>query len=203
MKKLQIVNMYQNNIVLKVQKNKLKHKTIVWSIVFCALIFSCSYYKIVGGMSADNWYDSVQSVYNPTSRLYSDEGNVIFTSNENILAHSGSFDLPIVSGDIRTSNGQILVTPSESILVVTPCPGLIEEVGKTNDGKKYIKIKHTTKIYSVIENVETIAVNKGDIVKRGDKIATASEGKTITISIYKNKKMLNDLRIENNKIVWG
>lgn len=203
MKKLQIVCMYQNNIILKNQINKLRQKTIVSSIVFCLLIFSCCYFKIVGGNNANVWYDSVQSVYNPTSQLYSDEGEIVFTNNSNILVSSGSFDLPIISGEISVINNQIHIVPKGNIVVSTPCPGVVEEVGTTNDGKKFIKIKHTTKIYSVIENVETVAVTKGQVVKRGDKIATATQNKTLVVSVYKNKKIIENLRIEDNKIVWG
>lgn len=203
MKKLQIVCMYQNNIIYKNQKNKLRQRTLISSVVFCLLIFSCCYFKIIGGNQANTWYDSVQSAYNPTSRLYSDEGDIVFTSNENILTTSGSFDLPNVSGDMRVVNNQIHIVPSESILIITPCPGVVEETGMTNDGKKYIKIKHTTKIYSVIENVETIAVTKGQILRRGDKIGVAGENKEIVVSVYKNKKLIENLRIEDNKIVWG
>lgn len=203
MKKLQIVCMYQNNIIFKNQKNKLKQKTIISSIIFCVLIFSCCYFKVVGGNNANSWYDSVQSVYNPTSQLYNNESEVVFTSNSNILVSSGSFDLPVVSGEITVSDNKIHVVPNGNIIVSTPCPGVVEETGVTNDGKKYIKIKHTTKIYSIIENVETIAVSKGQILKRGDKIATASENKPLVISVYKNKKLIENLRVEDNKIVWG
>lgn len=203
MKKLQIVCMYQNNIIFKNQKNKLKQKTIISSIIFCVLIFSCCYFKIVGGSSANTWYDSVQSVYNPTSQLYSNESEVVFTNNANLLVSSGSFNLPVVSGEITVSENKIYIVPNGSIVVETPCPGVVEETGVTNDGKKYIKIKHTAKIYSIIENVETVAVSKGQILKRGDKIATASENKTIVVSVYKNKKLIENLRVEDNKIVWG
>lgn len=195
--------MYQNNIVVKNHKNKLKQKTIISSVVFCLLVFSCCYFKIVGGSSANTWYDSVQSVYNPTSQLYNNESEIIFTNNSNILISSGSFDLPTISGDISIKNNQIYIIPNESIMVNTLCPGVVEEVGLTNDGKKYVKIKHTSKIYSVVENVENVAVVKGQIVKRGDAIATAMENKPLIVSIYKNKKLIENLRIEDNKIVWG
>lgn len=203
MKSVKIVNMYQNNIVIKNNKNRLRKTTTIWSVVFCVLVFACSYYKIIGGSGADNWYNSVQSVYSPTNELYSDEGSVVFTNNETVLTSSGSFDLPIISGEVSVVNNQIQITPSQTIIVCTPCPGVIEEIGKTNNGTKYIKIKHTTKIYSIVENIETVGVTKGQIVKRGDKIATANPDKTITISIYKNKKMIEGLRVEDNKIVWG
>lgn len=203
MKKLQIVNMYKNNIVLKNQKNKLRQKTLISSVIFCLLIFSCCYFKVVGGSSANTWYDSVQSVYNPTSQLYNSEGEIVFTNNANMLVTSGSFDLPIVSGDISVQNNQIHIEPKGSIIVTTPCPGVVDEVGVTNDGKKYIKIKHTSKIYSVIENIETVAVEKGQIIRRGDAIATANENKIVVITVYKNKKPIENLRVEDNKIVWG
>lgn len=202
MKKVQIIGMYKNNIIYKNYKNKLKQKTLVSSVVFCLLIFSTCYFKLVGGVGANAWYDSVQSVYSPTTQLYSDEGNVVFTNNESVLSHSGSFDLPMIDGEIKIEDGKIVVVPNANIIISTPCPGVVEQVGISNDGKKYIKIKHTTKIYSVVENVDMVCVNEKDIVKRGDKIATANSDKIITISIYKNKKLIENLKIENNKIVW-
>ena len=202
MKKLQIVNMYKNNIVYKNNKNKLRKNTLVSSVVFCLLIFSCCYVKIIGGSGVNDWYSDVSSVYNPISKLYNNDDNLIFTDSDNIITNNNGFVLPLMSSQVSVVNGQIEIMPIENIMVVAPSGGIVEEVGKTSDGRKYLKIKHSSKISSIVEGVHTYGVEKGNIVKRGDKIATAFYGEKVFFSIYKNGKSVENLRFENNKLLW-
>lgn len=202
MKKLQIINMYKNNIVYKNYKNKLRRNTLISSVVFCILLFTCCYVKIVGGANADGWYTDVNAVYNPITKLYNDEENIIFTNNDNVITNNGTFVLPLISSNINVINNQIEIVPVENIMCIAPCSGIVEEIGKTSDGNKYIKIKHSTKLTSIIEGVVTFGVEKGNIVKQGENIATANHNKKIVFSIYKNGKIVENLRIEKNHILW-
>ena len=202
MKKLQIVNMYKNNIVYKNHKNKLRKNTLISSVVFCLLVFTCCYTKIVGGANAGDWYSDVGAVYNPITKLYNDEENLIFTNNDNVITNNGTFVMTLVSSSVSVVNNQIEIIPIENIMCVAPCSGIVEEIGKTSDGNKYIKIKHSTKLSSIIEGVATFGIDKGNIVKQGENIATAEYNKKIVLSIYKNGKIVENLRLEKNRILW-
>ena len=80
--------------------------------------------------------------------------------------------------------------------------GIVEEVGTTNDGIKYIKIKHCLDIYSLIENVDMIGVAKGEVVKRGQDIATAKTGNTVTLRLFEGDTQLTNIKVEQSKIIW-
>ena len=202
MKKLLIINMYQNNILHKDYKNKLRKNTVISSVVFCVLLFCCSYVKIVGGSSVNEWYTEVSSVYNPITKLYNEEDNMIFTNNDNIIISNGVFVLPLFSSKVDIVNNQIEIMPIENIMVVAPCAGIIEEIGKTSEGKKFIKIKHSTKITSVIEGLETFGVEKGNVVKQDETIATAGCKNKIVFTVFKNGKNVENLRIDKNHVLW-
>ena len=92
--------------------------------------------------------------------------------------------------------------PIENIMVVAPCAGIIEEIGKTSEGKKFIKIKHSTKITSVIEGLETFGVEKGNVVKQDETIATAGCKNKIVFTVLKNGKNVENLRIDKNHVLW-
>lgn len=202
MKKLQIINMYKNNIIYKNNRNKLRKNSIIASVVFCLLVFSCCYVKVIGGAGADAWYNEVNYVYNPITKLYNNEDSLIFTDSDNIITNNSSFILPLISSDVRVVNNQIEIYPKENIMIVAPNAGIVEEVGKTNDGVKYIKIKHTAKISSIIEGFENFGVEKGNIVKQGEKIGTGNYSKKLVLHVLKNGKNVENLRIENNCITW-
>jgi DNA-binding protein len=91
-------------------------------------------------------------------------------------------------------NNSIMVKSSES--------GVVEEVGVSLNGVKYIKIKHCLDVQSVIENVDIIGVQEGEIVKKGQDIATAVEGQKIVMKLYVQDVKLTNIELNQSKIVW-
>ena len=142
-------------------------------------------------------------VYNPISSLYSDSGNLIFTSGELFNKESVDLTLPIVSSDIEVdSTGSIHIGVVNSIMVKAPDAGVVEKVGMSLDGIKYIKINHSQSISTLIENVNIIGVESGVIVKKGQDIATACEGERIVLKVFYNGFQISNIKLNQSKVVW-
>ena len=69
---------------------------------------------------------------------------------------------------------------------------IVKDVGITNNGIKYIKIKHSESITTLIENVDIVGVEINEFVKRGQDIATAKEGKRVYLQMFNE-----DIQITN------
>lgn len=142
-------------------------------------------------------------VYNPVNSLYNDTGELTFTSGVAIEKELLDFIIPIKAKNIDIDvTGSIVFEIGESIMVKSPEAGVVSEIGFSNDGVKYIKIKHGIEMSTVISNLDIIGVVEGEVVKKGGDIATAKEGESITMQIFENNVPLTNLKINQSKIIW-
>ncbi len=152
-------------------------------------------------MFSNNMRVSVLRAYNPVSSLYSDESKAVFTSAR-MNKNWEDFLLPVVTGDVVIDNGNVYMIPTNSIMVYAVEDGIVEDKGTSLDGIKYIKIKHSEDVMSVITNVDIVGVAKGDIVRRGQNIASCKIGERVTLQLYDNDVQITSLSISQSKLVW-
>lgn len=198
MKKVQILSIKQNTIRVKVKSAKtsiLVPFCMATTIMFM-ILFS------LGDGNIKQVGSNMAYIYSPVNSLYSDNSGVAFASAM-LDRESVDFVLPM-GGTVAQveDNGDITLVVNGSIMVKSCESGVVSEVGTTLDGVKYIKILHALDIYSVVENVNIVGVAKGDIVKKGQDIATAQEGEIITLKLFSQGSQITNIKVNQSKIVW-
>ena len=204
MNKATIMRVYKQNIVHKNLKGKLK-KQVVFSLCVFGILISClSYVKIFMSDKVDEFYAEAGHVFNPIIGLYNENESAIFISNNNAFVASKDlvFTLPVRSGEVNINNGVICMTVQDSIMVYATEGGIVSECGIANNNTKYIKIIHSENIYSIVENVDVIGCEKGDIVKKGREIATSAPKSVVKISFFENNKIVTNVKVDKNIISW-
>ena len=142
-------------------------------------------------------------VYNPVNSLYNDNSDAIFTNGIFSEKEKLNLVLPIKGAVAEVlSDGTIQFEIMDSIMVVACESGVIDEVGITTDGVKYIKIKHKLDVTSLIENVDIIGVQRGDMVKSGQDIATVKKGEFVRFQLWQNGIIVSNLKLYQSKILW-
>ena len=171
----------KKNVIKIVVKKKSRPKGY-FSIIFIMLfvvVFS------FGSKDIKSIGVSMSQIYNPVNSLYNDNSDIVFT-NGTINGDNLMFFVPIVGNYEIMQDGTIAFTIKNSIMVKSAEAGIVKEIGTTNNGIKYIKIKHSESVWSLIENVDIVGVEKNEIVKRGQDIATAKEGKIVYFQLFDN-----------------
>jgi len=196
---VQILSIKRNQIIRKVKKKNLK---VLIPLCFSVVVGIVSFFSI-NGVSINQICSSMCYIYNPVNSLYSDSSNIVFTSVYSIKKESLNFVVPIMSSQPTiNANGDINIVVGNSIMVKSIENGVVEEVGTTNDGVKYIKVFHCLDVYSVIENIDIVGVKVGDVLKKGQDMATAKQGNTVTLKLFEGDHQINNLEIHQSKIVW-
>ena len=197
--RVQILSVKRNQIIRKVKR---KHLRMVTRLCLVAVISFVTFFS-VGGVGVSQLCNSMCYIYNPVNSLYSDNSNIIFTNVNAINKEILDFVVPITGAESHiTARGDIEFTITNSIMVKTIEGGVVEEVGTTIDGVKYIKILHSLDVYSLIENVDILGVSKGEIVKKGQDIATAKVGHVVVLKLFDGNTQINNLVIKHSKILW-
>ena len=197
MKTVQILSLTKNEIIIKKPR---KNRGILFLSCILILILSIG---ILSLDSLSNITTEMTYVYNPVNSLYNDTGELTFTSGIAIEKELLDFIIPIKAKNIEIDvTGSIVFEIGESIMVKSPEAGVVSEIGFSNDGVKYIKIKHGIEMSTVISNLDIIGVVEGEVVKKGGDIATAKEGESITMQIFENNVPLTNLKINQSKIIW-
>lgn len=190
MKKLNVVCLYKHNIVHKNVKNYHK-KTFIMSMIICMVaVFSFVYLGVVN--------DTVKlstNAFNPISELYRDVEVASFVSGGSV-----SFIVPVKTDKYTVNQDNIVFEVTSSIMVYAPCDGVIEEINI--DKNKYIKIKHSNELYSMIYNVDVVGVKAGDVVKQGKEIATAKPNNSVVFCIINNDKRVENLYLNKSFVKW-
>lgn len=197
--KVQILSVRKNAIIIR----KCKRRRNYWLGSICAVSFMICMVIVLGGATSKDLARSMSYIYNPVNSLYSDNSNIIFASVNAISRDNLNFVLPM-SGSVATldSSGNISMVVGSSIMIKATEAGVVEDVGTTVDGIKYIKILHCLDVCSVVENVDVVGVSKGDIVKRGQDIATVREGEKITLRLFDAGQQITNLKLNQSKIIW-
>lgn len=193
-KKVVVLSLTRNEIVIKCHKKKFNISN-VGMYVSAVVIFCVMSIVSLGVINKD----SVTQVFNPVNSLYNDNSDVIFTNG---TIANNDFSLPILGSVIENNDDEICFVVAKSIMVMAPSGGVVSECGQTLNGIKYIKIKHSNNIYSVIENVDIIGVEVSDIVKKGTDIATAKVGDIVVLKFFENDIQVSGLTITQSKISW-
>ena len=195
---VQILSIKQSQITFKVKKRYNILTPICASFV---LLFICIF--SFGGQAVQSVSGNMYYIYNPVNSLYSDNSDIVFASVQNILKEHLNFTLPLPSSEIEVdSSGTIHILVDKTIMVKATESGVVNEIGTSIDGVKYIKILHSPTITSVIENVEVVGVKEGDIVKSGEDVATARNGSKVSLKIYENTEQITTIKINQSKIIW-
>ncbi len=198
-KKVLILSIKKNEIIQ--QKRKIK-RNYLFNLSF---IFICLFTLLFSSSNSifSNIKSNMVQIYNPVNSLYSDNSDIVFTNSNALNKDTLNFIVPIKGSNIEVdSNGTIVMNVVSYIIVTSIESGIVEETGITNDGIKYIKIRHNANVYSLIENVDIIGINKLDTVKSGQDIATAKVGDKVYLQIFKDDNKITNLKIDQNKIIW-
>ena len=198
--KAEILSIKQNFILIGKKNKYYRHVAIPSICAFLIVtILLCMSIETVGVMEVAS---SMSYVYNPVNSLYSDNSSLIFAS-ATLSQTNMDFSVPIVSSKSEVlSGGDMIFTVVNSIMVKSIENGIIEDIGVTNDGIKYIKIMHSVDVCSYIENVDIVGVSRFDKVKKGQEIATAKLGDNIKLKIFFKGEQLQNIKIHQSKIVW-
>lgn len=195
---VEILSLKENKIIIK--KNN-KTKKFLLPISLSVIVLFVTFFSI-GGTSIIGMRNYLSYVFDPVNSLYSDNSTIIFTSLSGNNKENLNFTLPIISGNVNVNtSGDIILEVTNSIMVKSIEGGIIEDVGMSNDGVKYIKILHSLSISSMIENVDMVGVKIGDNVKKGQDIATAKLGNIVTLRLYENDIQMSNIKINQSKII--
>ena len=188
--------------IIKTLKKRFKKRYLISSLfaISIALIINFA----VCGDSLQSLMARVSYVYNPVNSLYNDNSSAIFTSGTLLEKEGLNLIIPIKTTSYNVEeSGEIAFDVVNSIMVMACEDGVVEDIGVTLDGIKYIKIKHTISISSIIENVDIVGVAKGDVVSKGQDIATAMQGAKVRLKFYENETLVSGFKINQSKIIWA
>jgi len=193
-RRVSILSVKKNEITIKIKKKRpyFAYSFVIILAFLLCFTFGTSELKSIG--------ISMSQIYNPVSSLYNDNSDVVFTSGS---LNDLSFAVPLMGANYEiSSDGTIEFEVIKSIMVKSCEAGVVEDIGVTNNGIKYIKIKHTEEIWSLIENVDIVGVQENDIVKRGQDVATAKEKSKVYFQLYKDNVKITNIKINSAKIIW-
>lgn len=197
-KTVEIINLKRNKIE---QKVGVKKQGVIVPISLAFIVITLLCFSFGGSLLGDIGND-VAYVFNPVNSLYNDNSELVFTSGTLAEKNKLDFILPIKSEKINCLGNSIDFECTNSIMVMAIESGVVREIGVTLDGVKYIKIQHSAEMDSVIENVDIIGVSIGNIVKRGQDIATVQVGEVITLKIFDKGSQVGNLRINQSRVLW-
>jgi len=198
-KRVEIVSIKENKILYRTNKGKMNVLVPLCIVCIIGFIMCFSF----GNEEVQSVGSSMGYIYNPVNSLYSDNSTIMFTSVNMISKDNLDFVLPIISNKVELcESGDIKIVVTNSIMVKAIESGVVEDVGITLDGVKYIKVRHCYDVCSVIENVDIIGIDKNTIIKKGQDVATAKEGKVVTVKLYNNQSQISSLKINQSRIIW-
>lgn len=190
----------KKNII--VNRNRKKNKSVVTMSICSFIIVTTLLCMSIESVGITQIASSMCHIYNPVNSLYNDNSSLVF-ANAGLTTNNTDFTLPIVSRKYEILvNGDIAIEVIDSIMVKALESGVVEDIGVSNDGIKYIRIMHTVDCYTIIENVDIIGVIKYEKVKKGQEIATANLGDKITVKIFYCGSKVTNIKINQSKIIW-
>lgn len=189
MNKVKLIAIYKHNIVYK----NIKHKNVKTFVMSLSIMIVLMLSMVL--MKNSNMFSESILVANPINELYRDVQVATFVNSENM-----NFILPVKTEKINNLDTAISMEVIDNIMIIAPASGEIVEIG--NGENKYIKIKHSETITSVISNIGICGVDEKKYVKQGKEIATANPGSEVKIEILENGKNIKGLYIYKSFIKW-
>ena len=196
--------MKNNVVVFNIKKREIKvikKKKFNFGWFICLFVVAII---LVAGVNKNNLNSiiaSMSNVYNPVNSLYNDNAEIVFTGGNIIEKGSLNLTVPLRNTEYEITNNGINFFVKNNIMVTSCDSGVVEESGVTNDGVKYIKIKHSNNLFTLIENVDILGVKNSQIIKAGQDIATAKTGQVVTLKILLDDVFVTNLKITNNRII--
>ena len=204
---LQVINLYQHNVIYRAKKSpKKSHRPKVMMFGFALLLTLAIGLSFTTSMFGETLRATAMFFSNPITQLYGNMGGVINTSNTVRNSFNTEKDInlvmPFISNNVQVQNNGIDFVVDSNLVVSAAYEGVVETVGLSVDGQRFIVIKHTRSISTRYENIDIAGVRVGDIVTTGQNIATASSGNTLTFRVLINTVPASSYTITGNSIVW-
>lgn len=202
MSSLKVINLIQNNYIYHYKLHTYKKKkSIVPTILIFVLSISILYsVKIFSYSYSEDIISTISYIQNPIDPLYSDMGDIVFTSmgEKVVLKTSLEFKIPVIYNTYLVNDNNIEFEVASPIIYSME-KGVVSDIYVIGNNIKCVKIKHNKNTYSVIENVDILGVNIGAFVDKGQKIGTAKIGDKIRVYIEKSSEY-KSLSITGNNI---
>ena len=197
--------------ITSVQKNTILHKTLkkrrgfkAYSFILLLLvpIMALSCLRLYSETAFNEITSSICASLNPIYSPYVQTGEIVFTWNYDFETIPVEFDLPIISSDIKLlEDGTVVAKVKESIMVKSVADGVVDKIEEIN-GEKKVTILYYDNLKVEYINLDVVGVLEGNIVEKGKEIGTAKLNEELKFKAYFNNVQVNNLKIENNKIVW-
>lgn len=200
--KAEIVAIYRVSIMEQTQSKS--SNTIYKKLAYLSLVIMLVLVCGIGVINNEHIdvVNNIKYIISPITSLYSDKNDLQFTWSDSFVVEDGyEFYLPLMSNNIKIVDGNIIIQASLSTIIKPIESGVIESIGDSIDGVRYIKIKHSENLYSIIENIDIISVHTGDYVTRDTIVGTSNINDSIICSLYKDDSRLKNISIYKNKIL--
>lgn len=189
MNKIRIIALYKHNVVYRNVKKR-NISTLIFSFSLVLILFC-----LLSGFKNSTVFSQCITALNPINELYRDVQVATFVYSENT-----NFIVPVKSINVENSDSSIVFTVGESIMIIAPASGEIIDIGKGEN--KYIKIKHSDSLYSIISGIEISGVKEKQFVKQGKEIATAKPNSKVKLELIKDGKKIQGLYIYKSFVKW-
>ena len=197
--KAQVVGIYKRNITHKTLKNK-KHFSIrkMSYIAMSLLMFLVLGIGIIDG----EYKDILSQVMYPITSLYSDQNDLQFTWSDSVLVEGElAFQMPMLSSDIKVVDGNLIIKSETNAIVKSIEAGVVLEVSSDLYEVRYVKVQHTSSIFSIIENIDIVSVKEGDTVTKNTILGTSKINENVIVSIYEYLQKIKSITPNNNMIL--
>ena len=188
--------------------NRNKHKALknsIFGMVFlCLLTFNVLFIMdAIDTPFTNKVLYTVQSIFKkPTDELFDDGSKVFFVAwLLNIPTDDGVLDFvsPVKHSDV-SKEGKDLVIQNAGKVVYATERGKVSKLEYNESGLKYMEITHPNGVISTYDNLDFVGVVTGDVVTKGQLIASSSE--ELIFSIVKDGEKM-DIDINGGQVVLG
>lgn len=190
----------KNVIVCLKKKNFIIAFILIFMLVaHIFLYFGVDSYKNV----FDTFNDKIFNSFNFGEQNFTDSDAVFVFNEKSYFKSKGEVKLFLPSSESYVlDNGSFSFDSSKNFVIKSSGDGIVKEVGTLDNGLKYIVIKHSNEIFTRYENLKIVGVGENFIVKNVNPIGTTSVEEPLVFRVYKNNKIITNIKIENGELKW-
>lgn len=190
----------KNVIVCLKKKNFIIAFILIFILVaHIFLYFGVDSYKNV----FDTFNDKIFNSFNFGEQNFTDSDAVFVFNEKSYFKSKGEVKLFLPSSESYVlDNGSFSFDSSKNFIIKSSGDGIVKEVGTLDNGLKYIVIKHSNEIFTRYENLKIVGVGENFIVKNVNPIGTTSVEEPLVFRVYKNNKIITNIKIENGELKW-
>lgn len=190
----------KNVIVCLKKKNFIIAFILIFMLVaHIFLYFGVDSYKNV----FDTFNDKIFNSFNFGEQNFTDSDAVFVFNEKSYFKSKGEVKLFLPSSESYVlDNGSFSFDSSKNFIIKSSGDGIVKEVGTLDNGLKYIVIKHSNEIFTRYENLKIVGVGENFIVKNVNPIGTTSVDEPLVFAVYKNNKIITNIKIENGELKW-